>query len=356
MSPPSDNIRPRISVAVVNYNGAATLGTTLRSVFAQQGVELAEVLVADNRSEDGSLDLVRRDFPSVRVLALSDNRGPNPARNAGLQQAACDWVLVMDNDIRLAPDYAARLAAVAQAHPDAGAVSGQVRLADQPDQIQYNGIRLHYAGEIAARSPAERGTARVPCVSAGAALVSRARALAAGGFDEAFFFGWEDGDLTFRLSLAGHPCFLASEAAAYHLRRARGLKWVRFQTRNRWWFMRKNYERRTFWLALPAVLALQACAGFFCLLKGQGGAFSRGTWEGLRPDAALRAKRKAVQAARAVADAELLQGERLDLPGGLTESAAGRALNAAVNGAFRLYWKLIRPWLRRAAPPSPDSP
>jgi hypothetical protein len=338
----------RVSVAVINFNGADTLRPTLQSVLALQHIRLAEVFLVDNRSEDDSLALVRREFPAVRVISLSENKGPNPARNETLRQAAADMVLIMDNDIVLADDYVMRLAEVFQAYPEAGAVSGQICLHDQPDHVQYNGITLHYAGEIAARPLDAHGTVRVPCVSAGAALFDRRRALAVGGFDDDFFFGWEDGDLTFRLSLAGSPCYLASEAKAYHLRRARGMKWIRYQTRNRWWFMRKNYEPRTFWLALPAALSLQVCAGCFCLVRGQGRAFLQGTWDAVRSGSALRAKRRAVQLLRKVADADLLQGDRLDLPGGLTASRAGRLLNAVVNACFRLYWRLIRPCLRRS--------
>lgn len=338
----------RVSVAVINFNGAATLRPTLQSVLALQHIRLEEVFLVDNHSGDDSLALVRRDFPAVRVISLSENRGPNPARNEGLRRATTDLVLIMDNDIVLADDYVMRLAEVFQAHPEAGAVSGQIRLHDQPDQVQYNGMTLHYAGEIAARPLDAHGTVRVPCVSAGAALFDRRRALAVGGFDDDFIFGWEDGDLTFRLSLAGYPCYLVSEAKAYHLRRARGMKWVRYQTRNRWWFMRKNYDTRTFWLVLPAVLSLQLCAGFFCLLKGQIGAFLQGTWDAVRSGPALRAKRREVQRLRKVPDADLLQGDRLDLPGGLTASRAGRLANAIANAGFRLYWRLVRPCLRRS--------
>ncbi len=344
-----ENQDVRVSIAVINFNGAATLRPTLQSVLDLQHVSLAEIFLVDNHSGDESLALVRRDFPGVQVISLPENRGPNPARNEGLRRSTADLVLIMDNDIVLADDYVARLAEVFRTHPEAGAVSGQIRLHDQPEQVQYNGVALHYAGEIAARPLDAHGTVKVPCVSAGAALFDRRRALAAGGFDEDFIFGWEDGDLTFRLSLAGFPCYLASEAKAYHLRRARGMKWVRYQTRNRWWFMRKNYDRRTFWLVLPAVCSLQICAGLFCLVKGQGRAFLQGTWDALRSGPALRAKRCEVQRLRKTADVELLQGDRLDLPGGLTASRLGRLLNAVVNAGFRLYWRIIRPCLRSRA-------
>ncbi len=333
-------------MAVINHNGAATLAATLRSVRAQRGVRLAGITVLDNASADGSLALLERDFPGVEVRRFPENRGPNPARNEGLRRAASDLVLVMDNDIELEPDYAAKLAAVLRAHPGAGAASGQIRVQGEPETVQYNGLEIHYAGEIAARSLAARDTVRVSCVSAGAALFDRRPVERVGGFDEDFFMGWEDGDLSFRLSLAGHPCYMVSAAAAYHARAPRGMKWIRFQTRNRWWFILKNYDRRTLWLAWPAIAGFQAAAGLFLILKGQGGAFLRGTAEAFAGWPALRAKRRAVQALKTVPDRDLLRGDRFDLPGGLAAGGAGRALNTVLNKIFYGYWLCIRPFLR----------
>lgn len=336
-----------LSVAVINYNGAETLAPTLQSIQVLQGVRLAKVMLLDNASSDDSVALVARQFPEVQICRLPENRGPNPARNEGLRRAATDLVLIMDNDIVLAPDYVLRLAEVLRRHPGAGTASGQIRLKDEPGTVQYNGIDIHYAGEIAARPLDLRNTVQVSCVSAGAALFDRRQALAVGGFDEDFFIGWEDGDLTFRLSLAGHPCFMVSAAAAYHLRRARGLKWIRQQTRNRWWFMLKNYDRRTLLLALPAIAGFQMAAGIFCLLKGEGLAFLKGTAEAFAGWPALRIKRRAVQELKVVPDTQLLRGDRFDLPGGLGLSRGGRLLNAVLNKIFHGYWLCIRPFIRR---------
>ncbi len=341
-----------LSVAVINYNGAETIIPALRSVRALAGVRLAGVLVVDNASTDASIALVEREFPEAQLRRLPQNRGPNPARNAGLRWAATGLVLIMDNDIVLAPDYVVRLAEALRRHPGSGAASGQIRLDDLAGPVQYNGLDLHYAGEIAARPPDFRGTAQVSCVSAGAALFDRNHALRVGGFDEDFFIGWEDGDLTFRLSLAGHPCFMVSAAAAAHLRRKRGLKWIRYQTRNRWWFLLKNYDGRTLLLALPAIAGWQLAAGLFCLLKGEGLAFLKGTAEAFAGWPGLWRKRRAVQKLKVVPDAALLRGDRFDLPGGLGASRGGRILNAVLNKIFSGYWLCIRPFLRRRQQPA----
>ncbi len=348
MSLSPQNSPATVTVAVINFNGAATLRQTLQSALDSKHIELAGVLLLDNHSTDDSIAIVRREFPSVTIIELPENRGPNPARNEALRRAATEQVLLMDNDIVLEKEYIAKLQQTLCAHPDSGAISGQIRIQDAPDQVQYNGVQLHYAGEIAARSLDARETVVVPCVSAGAALFERSKALAVGGFDEDFFFGWEDGDMTFRLSLAGYPCRLVSEAAAYHRRAARGMKWISLQTRNRWWFMRKNYDPLEFALVFPAICLLQAGFGIFCLCKGQGGAFCRGTWSAFAGFGALRAKRAAVLGLRKVAAADLLQGERLDLPGNFSATRPGRLTQAALCGLLRIYWQMIRPLLRKA--------
>lgn len=335
--------RRRITVAIVNHNGATTLAATLRSVFRLRDVELASVMVVDNASTDDSAALVAREFPSVRWVRLPENRGPNPARNTSLRLAETERVLIMDNDIVLAPDYAARLCAAMDEHPDAGAVGGQIRLADSGEQVQYNGADIHYAGEIRLRDFAAQGTARVGCLSAGATLFPRARVLDAGGFDESLFFGWEDGDLTFRLTLFGWPCYVVSEAVAYHRRGERSLRWMRFQARNRWRFLLTYYERRTLLLAAPAILLFQTAAGLYCLFKGRWGDFVAGTREAFRERSVWRDKRVAVQQRRRLRDRDVLCGDRLHIAG----PPAIRWLGLAVSAFCRVYWLLIFPWLRR---------
>lgn len=344
-----------LSVAVINFNGEASLVPTLKSVYALQGIRLADITVFDNASTDGSIVIVEQNYPAVRICRLSENRGPNPARNEGLRRATTPLVLIMDNDIVLAADYILRLAEIFHEHSEAAAASGQIRIHDEPDTVQYNGIDIHYAGEIAARPADSRDTVQVSCISAGAALFDRRKTLQVGGFDDDFFMGWEDGDLTFRLSLSGYSCYMVSSAVAYHRRRPRGLKWVRYQTRNRWWFMMKNYDRRTLLLAFPAIVFFQFCAGLFFILKGQGKAFFQGTREAWAGLPAIGRKRQAIQRMKRTPDTVLLRGDRFDLPGGLSLHPAGRMLNAVLNHVFFGYWLCVRWLLRRRQEPSAPS-
>ena len=338
----------RITFGIINYNGAATLTPVIERLLAQEGVEIAEILLVDNASTDGSAQMVRERFAGrVRVLEMGDNRGPNPARNRALREAQTDLVLLLDNDILFAPDYAARLAAVFEAHPDAGAVTGQVRFHAEPEKIQYNGADIHYAGEVVVNRAVKPAPFVVATVSAGATLFDRRAALDLGAYDEDLLFGWEDGDLTFRMTVCGRPCYAVSQAVCWHMSAGRSTKWVRLQIRNRWRFLLTHYDARTFWLALPGILLYQLCAGFFFALKGQSGAFLGGCWDALRSRQVVRAKRAFVMAHKRVPDRLTLTGGALELPGAVQEKKALRLFGSILSGLLHGWWVVIRPLLRR---------
>lgn len=88
---------PTIAVVIPNYNAERYLAATLRSVLAQVGDFSLEVLVVDDGSSDGSVEMLRRDFPTVRVLEQA-NAGVAAARNAGIAAATAPWIAFVDAD------------------------------------------------------------------------------------------------------------------------------------------------------------------------------------------------------------------------------------------------------------------
>ncbi|HMO04859.1 MAG TPA: glycosyltransferase family 2 protein [Kiritimatiellia bacterium] len=346
MSPDKPVIVPDVSIVIANHNGADALMLTIPSLMNQIGVHVQEILLVDNQSTDDSIARVSQAFPSVRIVSTGSNRGPNVARQLGIDQVNSPLVLVMDNDLVLSPEYISKLANVFELHPESGAVSGKIRYYHQPDQVQYNGVDIHYIGEIRLHDPAARGTRRCTTVSAGAMLVSREVVQRLGGFDPDYVFGWEDGDLAYRMSLAGNPCWIVSEANAFHQSKVRGLKWVKLQVRNRWWFLRKNYHARTFWLALPAILLFQVAVGILLVIKGHGREFLAGTWEGWRNGRTLAQKRQSVQRWRRVSDRDLLCGDRFYVPQEVNRNLLARGLASLLFAVFSIYWLAIRLLIR----------
>jgi len=335
-----------VTVAVINYNGAGILEETLVSVLNQDYQAVTEIMVVDNASSDRSVDIVRRRFPGVKILRMEENRGPNPARNRALREAGSEYVLLMDNDITLSRDTVSLLAEVLNLHPEAGIAGSQIRYASEPDRIQYNGARIHYAGGAIQNKLELDNPVRVGALPAGAFLVNRGKALEIGAFDEDYFYGWADGDFTFRMTLAGYHCLNVSRARVYHRKEKKGTPWVHYQVRNRWWFILKTYNARTLLVAMPAILVHQLAIFGFCLIKGQGGAYVRGSWGVVRTLPRILRKRKQVLKLKKVRDRDVLYGDRMDLMGDTGGGVVIKMATAVFNLVFSVYWRFARKWMK----------
>lgn len=108
---------PLISVVIPTYQHARTLPGCLDSVFAQD-YDNVEVIVVDDGSTDNTADVLRAYADRVRVVT-QENRGANPARNAGLAVATGTFVIFVDADVVMRPSMLTKLAAALAAHPDA---------------------------------------------------------------------------------------------------------------------------------------------------------------------------------------------------------------------------------------------
>jgi len=101
---------PELTVVIPCFNEAERIGAALRSVFDQRGAGTFEVIVVDS-SSDETAAIVRRDFPSVHLIAHASRLSAGSARNLGLREARGRKILVTDADIRVPPDWMRRMSA-----------------------------------------------------------------------------------------------------------------------------------------------------------------------------------------------------------------------------------------------------
>ena len=339
-----ENTSGRVTVGIVNYNGASVLRDTIRSVQKQDYTFVEKIIVADNASTDKSVSIIRSEFPEVEVIELPENRGPNPARNALLRRAETELVLLMDNDIVLNPDVVRRLSDVFVTHPDAGIAGAQIRYAREPEKIQYNAAHIHYAGGAIANKFPFDDPVVVGAVPAGALMIHRERAVEIGMWDEDYFYGWADGDFAFRMTISGYPCLHVAGARVFHAKEKAGLSWVRLQVRNRWWFMLKTYHVRSLIVLMPAILINQLAMFFFLSLKGKAVDFVIGSLQVWKTLPLVLRKRKAVQRLKRVRDRTVLSGEPIDMLGAVETSLPVRTAGGLLNAFFSVYWALTR-WM-----------
>jgi GT2 family glycosyltransferase len=109
--------RPLLSVCIANYNGAAILRDCIDSVLAQAGAHPLELIVHDDASDDGSLELLRSAYPDVRVIASEANVGFCIANNRMVRAARGEYVLLLNNDAALLPGALDALVAAARTQP-----------------------------------------------------------------------------------------------------------------------------------------------------------------------------------------------------------------------------------------------
>jgi GT2 family glycosyltransferase len=218
---------PLASIVIPNWNGAHHLPTCLDSLRRQTYLRV-EVVVADNGSTDESLELLARDYPEVRVLALGENRGFTGACNAGMRASQGDFVVLLNNDTETDPRWVAEIVAAFERHPEAGLVASKMLLFDRRDTFHTAGDFYRVNGIPGNRGVWQRDEGRydreetIFNACGGSAAYRKAMLDQIGFLDEDFFFSCEDLDLAWRAQLAGWKCVYAPRAVVYHKLKASG--------------------------------------------------------------------------------------------------------------------------------------
>jgi len=236
-----------LSVAVVSYNTRALLRACLASLLARQaeGEVALEILVADNGSTDGSPEMVRAEFPAVRLIETGGNIGFGRANNLALQNARGRYFGLINSDAEALPGALQKTLAFLDAHPDIGLAGGQLLWPDGRPQASWGhdptlaGVfqEQTFLDALQTRlapleSPLAPGLGLDVDQISGAYMVLRPEAWRQiGGFDPAYFMYNEDVDLNVRLRRAGwRIVFLPDVLIRHHLGASSRADW---QTRAR---------------------------------------------------------------------------------------------------------------------------
>jgi GT2 family glycosyltransferase len=217
----------KVSVIIPNWNGMEHLPTCLDSL-RRQTLREAEVVVVDNGSTDGSLQLLDRRYTEVNLLALGENRGFAGACNAGIRAARGTFIVLLNNDTEVDAAWLEEVLAAFERHPQAGTVASKMLLFDRRNRIHTAGDFYRVDGLPGNRGVWERDEGQydeeeyVFGACGGSAAYRRSMLEQVGLLDEDFFFSCEDVDLAWRAQLAGWRCIYAPRAVVYHKLSATG--------------------------------------------------------------------------------------------------------------------------------------
>lgn len=221
-----------VTIVIVSWNVRSALAACLRSVLASQGVRI-NIVVIDNASADQSAAMVAADFPTVKVLHNTVNRGFAAAVNQGLA-GATGWVLLLNPDAQVKPDTIQTLLSAAAAFPQVGILGPKLRYPD--GRIQASVKRFprwrdlfftlsklpNFFPRLVARYQAVdfqyEKTQIVNQVMGSCFLIRPTTRAQVGDFDEGFWLWYEEVDYSLRAAAAGWQTLYCAEAEAIHLR------------------------------------------------------------------------------------------------------------------------------------------
>ncbi len=281
----SDALRPQpralVSVVIVNFNCGPLLVEAVRSVLASSSV-VVDILVADNGSTDGSLELLRQSVGSdarVRIIENRRNLGFARACNLLLTQARGDYLLVLNPDALIQPDTLERMVKALQAHPEVGMAGCFIR---NPDGSEQAGCRravptpwrslvrvlhLHrlfphqprFRDFVLTREPLPREPVPVEAISGAFMLVRREILEQVGALDDAYFLHCEDLDWCMRVRRAGWQILFVPEVEIVHYKgtcsQGRPVRVLWHMHKGMTRFYHKFFRHQYPWPLLPLVVA-----------------------------------------------------------------------------------------------------
>jgi GT2 family glycosyltransferase len=259
---------PTLSVVVLSYNRRASLLETLRSLDEGPITRMAEIVVVDNGSTDGSVPAVRDRFPGVRLIALHANSGVH-GFNVGVEAARGECVLILDDDSQPEPVSLEMALKHLASHPELAAIT---LLPRHPESGR---------AEWPSASQLQRPRDDWPMMGCGN-LVRRQAWLRVGGYERSYFLYRNDADLALKILGAGMGVHFNPAWVVWHDSPAAAMKterWLRLATRN-WIWMGRRHGR-----GLSGLFGMLSGALWAHKLAGPDWSRQRcvlrGVWEGL---------------------------------------------------------------------------
>ncbi|MBI1388056.1 MAG: glycosyltransferase [bacterium] len=250
---------PRVCVCIPHHRGKHHLKPLFTSLTRMEtGGADVRIAVADNASSDGSAAFAQRRFPEVEWLSFGENLGFAPALNRLARTCEADWLIFLNNDIRVESDWLVRLLEAADLTGGRCLCSRLLSWDGRDTQFAGGWINLFGKGfedgNVVSDDPYEI------FFGCGCGLmIERNLFLESGGFDDAYFMIYEDVDLGWRLRLLGHPVWMVPAAKAYHRGHA-SLALESFERkavyleRNSLATIYKNYDKTTWARLMPLAL------------------------------------------------------------------------------------------------------
>ena len=227
----ADVINMKTAVVILNWNTKGFLEEFLPALISSvEKVDGAEVVVADNASTDGSLEMMAEKFPQVKTLSFEKNLGFTGGYNRAFSEIESEYFLLINSDIEVPQDWLSPLVEWMDSHPDCAACAPKLHSWQEKEKFEYAGAAGGYLdkfgyplcrGRVLKELETDNGQYDSPkdvFWATGACLLVRSSVYKElGGLDDRFFAHMEEIDLCWRMQLSGWKVTVVPSSVVYHV-------------------------------------------------------------------------------------------------------------------------------------------
>ena len=285
-------MQPLVTIITINYN-QAKLTCELLDSLRKVTYPAVEVIVVDNHSKEDPTPVIAGQYPEVKLIVSDENLGFAGGNNLGILASKGDYLLFLNNDTEVHPDFLEPLVALFESNPRAGAASSKILYHNSGETIQYAGSsridpftgRSKRIGYME-KDKGQYKTIQETDLAHGAAMMVPRRVIGeVGMMPEFFFLYYEEVDWCESIKRAGYKIYVVPDSKVYHkesmsIGKGSTLK-TYYMTRNRLLYMRRNtagFKKMT-WILFFLFFSLPKNALMFTLKRDM--EHARAFWKGL---------------------------------------------------------------------------
>jgi len=231
---------PKVFVVVLNYNGGNFIKKCLTSVFKNDYPNF-EVVMVDNNSNDGSLEMAKSNFSKADFIKNEENFGYAAGNNVGIRyslERMADYVCILNNDTEVEKDFISRLVETMEKDNEVG-IASPVIFNGKNKQVWFSKGKINWLKMkvIHSANIETKDVYESDFISGCAMMISSEVFNEVGLLDENFFLYWEDADFSYRVKKAGFKNVIVTASWAYHFEKSQD-----------------NLENKTYWLVISGLI------------------------------------------------------------------------------------------------------
>jgi len=220
----------KVAIVILNWNGKNLLEKFLPFLIQYTDTPIADIIVADNHSDDDSISFLETGYPTLHLIKLSENYGFAEGYNQALSQVRAEYYVLLNSDIEVTGNWLNPLIDFLDKNPDAACVQPKILAEQNKKYFEYAGASGGFIdkygypfcrGRIFDTVEKDKDQYNVPMQifwATGACMVIRSKDFRdVGGFDGTFFAHMEEIDLCWRLNARGRKIYCLPQSTVYHV-------------------------------------------------------------------------------------------------------------------------------------------